>query len=144
MEPRLLLSADALGIDLPSIDTSLHDKHNDDPLDPANANDWSTLIAPSGSNYKSFDQKSVASDCDGYDQSSDLAPRSIENTSTSHQQIIFIDSDIDDHNALLSDITANTKAQTTQIYLLDKDRDGVVQIAEIPDNHQNIEATHII
>ena len=145
MEPRVLLSADALGIDIQTTDTGLLELHNDDPLDPANAADWGTLTALNKGSGKPFDQQSSAGASDyGDESSSDYTLHAADNATTSGPQIVFIDSGVDDPDALLGDLAANAEQQPTQVYLLDADRDGVEQIAGILASHQDIEAIHII
>ena len=55
------------------------------------------------------------------------------------REIVFIDSAVEDHAALTADISSSA-----EIVMLDADRDGIEQIAEILSSRSDISAIHIV
>lgn len=137
IEPRVLLSADALGID-----TGLGDR-SDDPVstwDVDRAADWlgrADLRPVDDTADVAIDPLPAACDCpapvDG--PPADAAPV---------REIIIIDSAVEDSEKLLSDLLDGRDRAGMQLYLLDAGRDGVEQIAGILASHNDIDAVHIL
>ena len=55
------------------------------------------------------------------------------------REIVFIDSAVEDHAALTADISSSA-----EVVMLDADRDGIEQIAEILASRSDISAIHIV
>ena len=159
MEPRVLLSADALGIDSSVFDRDLQTQSN---WDLTVASHWwapdskdtlrrdlddPTATNPKPSGFSSFSlqelsHEGVSPTDDRFDALS-LTP-SIDDRQNLYRQIVFLDTGVIDGELLLSDLLRNTDTATTQVYLIDSSSDGVEQISSVLDSHQDLDAVHII
>ena len=138
MEPRLLLSADALGIDAGVLDQGLQ---QDMPWDIEQAADWwapevdaqaegsseftlpGGLPSPIDSIDLAADTAAPAVDCDCLDavETAPVQPAS----SLPGSEIVFVDAAVGDVEQLLSDLVDGRDAGSTEIYLIDGASDGV-------------------
>ncbi len=156
MEPRLLLSADALGIDAGVLDREAAD---DPAWDAAiTLADWSQLAA-AADDAGSVDASAPpdlpgllnpvggadpADDCDCLD---DLSPAPLTGAgdgAETPREIVFLDAGVDDGATLLADLAAGRDDPFYRVVLLDAARDGVAQISEALDGLDDIDAIHII
>ena len=60
------------------------------------------------------------------------------------QEVVFIDTRVDDYPSLLDDILQNKSAEDVAVVLLEPDSDGVGQITEALKNYAGVGAIHII
>ena len=67
-------------------------------------------------------------------------------TIATHQELVFIDTDVENYQQLLNDIIAQDieSERNIEVILLDNDRDGIEQISEALTTHQNLDAVHLI
>lgn len=158
MEPRVLLSADALGVD-----SSVFDRDSQAPPDwdlSAATNWWSDskhalpsdLSDPVAENFSpsafhSFNSQELINDGvspvrDSLDAMS--LSSSIDVKQALYREIVFLDAGVVDGEQLLSDLLRNTNTATTQVYLIDSTTDGVEQISAALNNHHALDAVHII
>ncbi|MCP5417619.1 MAG: DUF4347 domain-containing protein [Chromatiaceae bacterium] len=148
MEPRMLLSADLLGLaGLPGADN-----HEDDapweqfPLDPVELPDNcaevdTPLPAPLDlSLFQGTDKDRHSMDAD--DSLLTLWHDAMRSDCTT--ELLFVDSRVPDHAELIEKIRHDHADSALQIYLLDAERDGVAQIGEVLADHRGIEALHIL
>ena len=62
-----------------------------------------------------------------------------------HQELVFIDTDVENYQDLLNDILAQSEeGRNIEVILLDNERDGIEQITETLANYQNLDAIHLI
>ncbi len=122
MEPRVLLSADALGVDAGVLD---HDTAGQADWDLKDADDWSRSLA-------SHDIADTAP----------LTP--VGDDTDSRVEIVFLDAGVEDGQQLLADLLSQNGSTITQVHLIDSNSDGVDQIAQVLAGQQGIDAIHII
>ena len=61
------------------------------------------------------------------------------------QELVFIDTDVENYQELLNDILAQDgKGRNIEVITLDNERDGIEQISEALANYQNLDAVHLI
>ena len=62
------------------------------------------------------------------------------------QELVFIDTDVDNYQQLLNDILSQDTAteRNIEVVLLDNQHDGIAQISQALSNYQNLDAVHII
>ncbi len=61
------------------------------------------------------------------------------------QELVFIDTDVDNYQELLNDILAQgDEERHVEVILLDNDSDGIEQITEALTDYQNLDAVHLI
>ena len=60
------------------------------------------------------------------------------------QEVVFIDTRVEDYQSLLDDILQNKSAEDVAVVLLDTDSDGVGQITETLKNYAGVSAIHLI
>ncbi len=66
-------------------------------------------------------------------------------TDNMRQELVFIDTDVDNYQQLLNDILKQSDAERNiEVILLDNQRDGIEQITEALANYQNLDAVHLI
>jgi len=64
---------------------------------------------------------------------------------TVRQELVFIDTDVDNYQELLNDILAQGDSERNiQVVILDNQRDGIEQISEVLAGYQNLDAVHLI
>jgi uncharacterized delta-60 repeat protein len=72
---------------------------------------------------------------------SSLDPSLIE----TKNEIIFVDSRVDDYQSLIDDITSNSKSGANfEVILLDGNKDGIAQITDTLSHYQNLDSVHLI
>ena len=59
-------------------------------------------------------------------------------------ELIFVDSDTPEYQALLSDLLTYPDDTTYQVFELDNSRDGIAQISDILSGYDNVSAVHIL
>ncbi|MGD8957726.1 MAG: DUF4347 domain-containing protein, partial [Chromatiaceae bacterium] len=154
MEPRLLLSADALGIDAGVLDREATDDASWDAettladwsqlaaatdaagaLDASGPPDLPALLNPLGG-------ADPVDDCDCLD---DLGPAPLAAYGAeTPREIVFLDAGVEDGATLLADLAAGRDEPFYRVVLLDAARDGVEQISEALAGLEDIDAIHII
>ncbi len=61
------------------------------------------------------------------------------------QELVFIDTDVENYQELLNDILAqDSEGRNIEVIVLDNERDGIEQISEALANYQNLDAVHLI
>ena len=134
MEPRVLLSADALGVDSSVFDRGLH--HQDD---------WELSVA---TNWWKGDANDIShSDSDSHTVESPDAleqSSSVDDGHVNYREIIFLDTGVTDGEQLLSDVLLNLDTDTAQVYLIDSNTDGIEQISTVLNDHQDLDSVHLI
>ena len=61
------------------------------------------------------------------------------------QELVLIDTDVENYQQLLNDILAqDDEERHIEVILLDNQRDGIEQISEALTNYQNLDALHLI
>lgn len=159
MEPRVLLSADALGVDSSVFDRELQTQSD---WDLTVATDWwvcdaedtthsdagdPTAEIPSLSVLYSIDLQELSNNGlspSGEDLDEIELSSSPGDKQTLYRELVFLDAGVIDGEQLLSDLLRNTDTATTQVYLIDSNSDGVEQISSVLNSHQNLDAVHII
>ncbi len=68
----------------------------------------------------------------------------IDNTTDSRQEIIFVDAATPDYQQLLNGIKTDTPGTEYQIFILQSDRDGIEQVTEILGSFQDVDGVHLI
>ena len=64
---------------------------------------------------------------------------------TERQELVFIDTDVEDYQELFNDILAQDDSERNiEVILLDNQRDGIEQISEVLAGYQNLDAVHLI
>ncbi|MGB5764923.1 MAG: DUF4347 domain-containing protein, partial [Sedimenticolaceae bacterium] len=122
MEPRVLLSADALGVDAGVLD---HDAAGQADWDLKDADDWTRSLA-------SHD-------------TADTAPLDLAGGDADvHVEIVFLDASIENGQQLLADLMSRDGVSIAQVHLIDSNSDGIDQIAQVLAGQQGIDAIHII
>jgi len=122
MEPRVLLSADALGVDAGVLDQG---DNAESDWDLQDAHDWTTPLA-------SHD-------------AAESAPLSTEERVVDERvEIVFLDAGVEHGQELLADLMAREDVSISQVHLLNSNSDGVDQIAQVLAGQQGIDAVHII
>ena len=130
MEPRVLLSADALGVD-----AGVLDPDSDDQFDwrPKDAEAWTASLANA--------RQSADPDPD----ITESGPLSFDEGQTDGRiEIVFLDAGVEDGQQLLADLLSREGTAITQMHLLDADSDGIEQIAQVLAGQRGIDAVHII
>ena len=60
-------------------------------------------------------------------------------------ELVFVDSGVEDHQALLADLqSADSNTRELEVVLLDSERDGIQQISEILEGREDLDAVHIV
>ncbi|MDJ0807592.1 MAG: cadherin-like domain-containing protein, partial [Gammaproteobacteria bacterium] len=134
MEPRLLLSADLLGLaGLPGVDV----KQEEAPW--SNENDLDTSLSDLSAIPEAADQNEISSDNQAANEAgiADLA-------GSSSTQLVFVDTTVPDYNQLIDGILEDKDEQNLMIYLLNDNSDGVGQISNILSQHTDVDALHLI
>ena len=144
MEPRLLLSADALGIDAGVLDG---DAQTDD-WDLINASAWwgfdaiDSVVESPGNLAVEHALADLQPPPDLLTLTSDSAQQSVEEDTldslmtvpsidgeqTRYREIIFLDAGVADGEQLLTDLMGSADADRFQVYLIDSTSDGVAQM----------------
>ncbi|MCB1760587.1 MAG: DUF4347 domain-containing protein, partial [Gammaproteobacteria bacterium] len=144
MEPRMLLSADALALaGLPGVDGG----EDDAP--------WEQAAVEVADLTVSAPQQDIAADTPlaldlfsddpaAADDASVLSLLGETGERGSAGELLFVDSRVDDYQGLIEQIRAERAGVELQIYLLDAGRDGVQQIGESLALHGGVDALHII
>ncbi len=141
MEPRLLLSADALGIDAGVLNPGANEES---VWELATATDWTRTAATLTPGANAPPLPGAENSDDGTDDV-DVAVLSVKADETQqHTEVVFLDAGVADGVTLLDGIINQNAASITQIYLIDASQDGIEQIAEILGQHSNIDAVHFI
>ncbi len=122
MEPRVLLSADALGVDAGVLD---HDAGGYADWDLKDADDWSRSLA-------------------GHDTADTAHLDPAGGDADVRVEIVFVDTGIENGQQLLADLMSRDGVSITQVHLIDSNSDGVHQIAQVLAGQQGIDAIHII
>jgi VCBS repeat-containing protein len=132
LEPRILFSADIFGgaIDNPA----------DDPL--ANLLD-ETAAALAQQHTQQLRGEANPYDSEPGEEQAPLAAPLAEKTL--RLELVFIDTDVPDYQQILDDLlAARDEGRRLEIILLDNGRDGVEQITEALQQHQGVDAIHLI
>ncbi|NOU43388.1 MAG: DUF4347 domain-containing protein, partial [Methyloglobulus sp.] len=75
------------------------------------------------------------------DINSSFVPSQVE----TKDEIIFVDSDIEDYQTLIADITSHAKTGVNfEVILLDRNQDGIAQITDVLSHRQNLDSVHLI
>ncbi|NND72195.1 MAG: DUF4347 domain-containing protein, partial [Rhodothermales bacterium] len=159
VEPRVMLSADVLGLDAGVLERDLrHDADWDltdavswwgsESSDTLDRDEESRITAPADSgdllstSLQLFDSNSESSV--GHIPESLNSYLSDDNQQTRYREVIFFDTGVVDGEQLLSELLRDTDRSATQVYLIDSTSDGVGQITSVLNTHQNLDAVHII
>lgn len=60
-------------------------------------------------------------------------------------EIVFVDSDVEDYQTLIDDIISHAKTGVTfEVLLLDRNQDGIAQITDALSHRQNLDSVHLI
>ncbi len=132
MEPRILLSADALG---GAIDA---DALAGDKTDPIAAGTAERLDALLSSLPKQRDSDN--SDAVNLDDLADFAPSDPE----ARLELIFVDASVDDYEALIEGFTAGRDGSEFQVHVLNATVDGIDQITATLADRTGVDAIHIL
>ncbi len=67
-------------------------------------------------------------------------------TLSTHQELVFIDTDVENYQQLLNDILSQDSdtERNIEVILLDNDRNGLEQISSVLAHYQNLDAVHLI
>ena len=160
MEPRLLLSADALGIDAGVLDGNAQaddwdlisasawwgfdaiDSGVDSRGNPAVEHAWADRQQPPELSTLNSDSAQQAVEQDNLD--SLITVPSIDAEQIRYREIIFLDAGVADGEQLLTDLMGGADADLFQVYLIDSTSDGVAQMTTILNGMQGLDAIHII
>ena len=150
MEPKILLSADALsgfiasdpfsdddmnaGLDInQSVDLLTSSFSSEAVNESLNIDALSDLIGGDFANSENLDSIDALGSLLG----------EIENTTANRQEIIFVDAATPDYQQLLDGLTKNPDIQY-QIFILQSDQNGIEQISSALSQHQGIDAIHLV
>ena len=150
MEPKILLSADALsgfvasdpfsdndmntGLDInQSVDLLTSSFNSEAVNEPLNIDALSDLIGGDLANSENIDSIDALGSLLG----------EIDNTTVSRQEIIFVDAATPDYQQLLDGLTNNPDIQY-QIFILQSDQNGIEQISSALSKNQGIDAIHLV
>ncbi len=160
MEPRLLLSADALGIDASVLDGNAQaddwdlisasawwgidaiDSVVDRPGNLAVEHAWADRQQPPDLLTLNTDSAQQTGEDDNLD--SLTAVPSIDAEQTRYREIIFLDAGVADGEQLLTDLMGSANPDLFQVYLIDSTSDGVAQMTTMLNGLQGLDAIHII
>jgi predicted outer membrane repeat protein len=154
MEPRLLLSADALGVDAGTLDRDATDDSSWDA--ETTLADWSQLAAAAGAPVDASASPDLPGlpnlvgtadpedDCDCLDDPSPAPLAGAGDGAETSREIVFLDAGVDDGATLLAELAAGRDDPFYRVVLLDAARDGVEQISEALAGLEDIDAIHII
>ncbi len=159
MEPRLLLSAEALGVDIGILDRDVTEVPS---WDLAAAADWTAAIvadpaedvttqdfgikAPEPLDIAAFSNGSAETTNDwNFLDVLGAPPQSADIDGTDdRREIVFLDLKVADGATLLADLAARDGTQITQVHILNPHMDGVDQITSVLAQHSQIDAVHIV
>ncbi len=142
LEPRILLSADLPGLDVPDFD----------PDDPLNA-DVDQILARA---YEAFEAAAEKSSGDSIEpvqelpvvgpvDEPDVALPSDEASEDVRHELIIVDPSVPDYEILLAGVNATGGEDTRlDVVMLDPQRSGIEQISEILASRSNLDAIHLI
>ncbi|MBT8429114.1 MAG: DUF4347 domain-containing protein, partial [Gammaproteobacteria bacterium] len=142
LEPRILLSADLPGLDVPDFD----------PDDPLNA-DVDQILAQA---YEAFEAAAKQSSDDPIEpvrelpiidpvDEPDVALPSNEASEDVRHELIIVDPSVPDYEILLAGVNATGGEDTRlDVVMLDPQRSGIEQISEILASRGNLDAIHLI
>ncbi len=160
MEPRLLLSADVLGIDAGVLDGNAQaddwnlisasawwgfdaiDSGVDSRGNPAVEHAWADRQQPPELSTLNADSAQQSVEQDNLD--SLITVPSINGEQTRYREIIFLDAGVADGEQLLTDLMGSADADLFQVYLIDSTSDGVAQMTTMLNGLQGLDAIHII
>ena len=151
MEPRLLLSADAFGVDLVGANDwddgnvpwtgDAYPQWIADALPPIELDASAPLPLPAAIDPGAL----VVGDGDcacAEDPLDVLAPLHSDSVGEDRTELVIIDAGVEDYQALIGDL--DLAAGRFQVYLLNADQDGVVQISDILAQHTGVDAVHLV
>ena len=142
LEPRILLSADLPGLDVPDFD----------PDDPLNA-DVDQILARA---YEAFEAAAEKNSGDSIEPAQelpvvepvdepDVALPSHEASEDVRHELIIVDPKIPDYEKLLTDVSAvGGDNVRLDVVLIDPQRNGVEQITQLLLRHSDLDAIHLI
>ena len=150
MEPKILLSADALsgliasdpfsdndmnaGLDINQSADFLTSSFSSEAInEPLNIDALSDLIGGGFANSENLDSIDALGALLG----------EIDDTTAGRQEIIFVDAATPDYQQLLDGLTNNKDVQY-QIFILQSDQNGIEQISSALSQHQGIDAIHLV
>jgi len=82
---------------------------------------------------------------DSYSTQSDAHSEVATEAEQQAQEIVFVDSAVNDYQQLVDDLLANTNDDRNfEVVMLDRDRDGIEQISTLLQGYDNVDAIHII
>ncbi|MCB1801396.1 MAG: DUF4347 domain-containing protein, partial [Gammaproteobacteria bacterium] len=131
LEPRVLLSADALGVD-----TGLDINESNPQWGVAEAQAWLD-----GHNPASTDDIDALLNDDAPVTSSLTTP---DDDTVNVRELIIVDANVADSEQLLSELLAGRDRSSISIHLLDGKRDGVEQVSAILSGYDKLDAVHIL
>ena len=139
LEPRILLSADLPGLDVPDLD----------PNDPLDADVESTLAQA----LEAFEAKAAIAEAAAAQTESDAEPveepelllPSSELPDDVPRELIIVDPSVPNYELLLADVSATGGEDTRlDVVLIDPQRSGIDQISEILASRSGLGAIHLI
>ena len=142
LEPRILLSADLPGLDVPDLD----------PDDPLNA-DVDQILARAYEAFEAAASKGAGDSIDPAREISHVEPvddpdavlPSSETLSNARHELIIVDPAVPDYERLLADVNAvNGEGTRLDVVMIDPQRNGVEQITQLLLKHRDLDAIHLI
>ena len=137
LEPRILLSADALG-------GAVGDNLFDDPeapfqLVPDQQLNLETMATSLSAQYGTTETAPAAMDLEGLGAFLDT-----DSQADIRHEIIFVDTGVDGYEELLQDLMTDTGSTEYSVFLLDSSIDGIGQISSILQDMENLDAIHLL
>ena len=151
MEPRLLLSADALGVDLVGANDwddgnvpwtgDAHPQWIAEALPPIEIDAPAPLPAAIDPEALVGDDDCACAE-DALDALDALAPLHSDSVGEHRTELVIIDAGVDDYATLIGDL--DLASGRYQVYLLNADQEGVEQISDILAQHTEVDALHLV
>ena len=149
LEPRILLSADPLGV---AVGDALHGGLDDRlPEELRAAETFDALIAPSAATLLTGDTTAsdpspalpAPVDLEGLALLHGSRDAADESRQAASREILFVDAGVDDYRQLVDEL-AGGDSRVFEVVVLDAERDGIAQITEVLADRDRIDAVHIL
>jgi len=137
MEPRILLSADALG---GAIDADSLGSDKPDPIATGTAERLDALLSSLPKQRENDSQEPSASELVNLDDLADF----VAGDADTRLELVFVDASIENYEELLEGIAADRDGSDFQVHVLDATQDGIEQISAVLAEQTGVDAVHIL
>ncbi|MEE4190416.1 MAG: DUF4347 domain-containing protein, partial [Halieaceae bacterium] len=137
MEPRILLSADALG---GAIDADSLGSEKPDPIATGTAERLDALLSSLPKQRENDSQDPTGSELVNLDDLADF----VAGDADTRLELVFVDASIENYEELLAGLAADRDGSDFQVHVLDATRDGIEQISAVLAEQTGVDAVHIL